>query len=470
MCGYEWNPEPNQILHVSGCPKCSGNYKRTQSEYINEIYKINQNIEVLGEFDGVYKKIKHKCKNCGYIWNPFPSDILHNGAGCPKCAGHMKRTHDDYIKEVKIKNPNVEVVGKYINTQTKIIHRCKTCGFEFTAYPYRILEGSGCPICCFPPLKIGPAPEYKNSIWASEYKGLAEYYGMTEEQMKTYMPHSNKKIEVKCPDCGMLKNIVIDKLLTRGIGCNKCSDNISYPEKFMMSLLDQIKVHYENQYSPQWAENRKYDFYLSKYNCIIETHGMQHYNGGFNVFGGRNLQEEKYNDELKEKLAKQNGIVNYIVIDCRESTMMWIKNNIMRSNITNLLNLTDKDISWEKCNMDALHSKIKDVAVLWNKKYSVGKIANDMKADRHTIVRWLKKAKECGLCNYTQEEANQRKCNVVLCIETNVIYLSQNKASKDLGIQQSHIGRSIKSNGRLSAGGYHFKFVEIEQNNLEGEK
>ena len=57
-----------------------------------------------------------------------------------------KKTHEKYVEEVKIKNPNVTVVGTYIDSKTKIIHKCNICNREWNAKPDN-LHYTGCPIC-----------------------------------------------------------------------------------------------------------------------------------------------------------------------------------------------------------------------------------------------------------------------------------------------------------------------------------
>ena len=52
--------------------------------------------------------------------------------------------------------------------------------------------------------------------------------------------------------------------------------------------------------------NKKYDFYFD--GIICETHGLQHYEHGFQCNGARTLEEEQLNDTYKEKVAKENGI------------------------------------------------------------------------------------------------------------------------------------------------------------------
>ena len=35
-----------------------------------------------------------------------------------------KKTHEEYVEELKVRNPTVEVVGRYIDAKTKIMHHC----------------------------------------------------------------------------------------------------------------------------------------------------------------------------------------------------------------------------------------------------------------------------------------------------------------------------------------------------------
>ena len=58
--------------------------------------------------------ILHCCKICGHEWRARPSNIL-SGHGCPKCARNVKMTQEQYVDEVKLKNPNIEVIDEYIS-------------------------------------------------------------------------------------------------------------------------------------------------------------------------------------------------------------------------------------------------------------------------------------------------------------------------------------------------------------------
>lgn len=58
-----------------------------------------------------------------------------------------RKTHEDYVAEVTMKNPNIEVVGKYVGANEKIEHRCLICNYEWYTTPTNILSGTGCSLC-----------------------------------------------------------------------------------------------------------------------------------------------------------------------------------------------------------------------------------------------------------------------------------------------------------------------------------
>lgn len=46
-----------------------------------------------------------------------------------------RKTHQEFIDEVQIKNQKVVVVGTYINYSTKIEAKCVKCGHVWLAWP-----------------------------------------------------------------------------------------------------------------------------------------------------------------------------------------------------------------------------------------------------------------------------------------------------------------------------------------------
>lgn len=394
-----------------------------------------------------------------------------------------KKTQEEYVAEVAMKNSNINVLEEYQGIDIKILHKCKICGYEWNISPKHVLRNQGCPICAGH--KVGPPPEYKNSIWSSKYRERAEYYGLTASQMQSISPHSKKIININCPTCGKSKNILIYNLLKQGLGCTKCSDGISYPEKFMMSILDQLHLDYKTQYSPNWAGGKRYDFYLENYNCIIETHGAQHYERGFYSCGGMTLEEERENDQVKKDIAKQNGILYYIIVDCRENTIEWIKSNVMNSDMPMILNFIEDDIDWKKCSIHALHSRLKEASDLWTKGLTTTLIATTMKVGITTVQRWLKQAAACELCDYTPQKGRERartdewknrisnthkgmpssnkNMHKIYCVELNTFFECASDIKKAMNLPTARILKCCK-NKRCTCGRYHWRYADDIEN------
>lgn len=312
-----------------------------------------------------------------------------------------KRTHKEYVAQVAQLNPNIEVVEEYIKRHTPILHKCKIDGHEWNPTPGNILRGYKCPVCSH--RTIGK--NFENSIWTSEYKEFFANY-LTEEQMKTAMPNSSKPITMICPDCGRQKAISPNRLFrTHSLGCI-CSDGVSYPNKFIYSLLNQLDIEYKPEYTFEWSDKRRYDIYIPTLNCIIENHGEQHYDNSFTHLDSRTLEEEQANDKHKRELALKNGIEQYIILDCRRSNIDWLKNSILNSILSKIFNLST--IDWIKCHEFACSNLINVAADWWNKGIGIYAIVKEMKLSDTTVVRYLKQATECGLCNYTKENSYKR--------------------------------------------------------------
>ena len=154
---HEWTVKPNNLLNGKGCPMCYNNrrgnsLRKTHEEFIKELAEINPNIEILGGYINTMTKILCKCKIDNHIWESIPSDLLNSYYGCPKCANRhrndgLRKTHEEFIKELAEINPNIEVLGKYVNNITKILCKCKIDNHIWESIPTNLLRGKGCSKC-----------------------------------------------------------------------------------------------------------------------------------------------------------------------------------------------------------------------------------------------------------------------------------------------------------------------------------
>lgn len=281
-----------------------------------------------------------------------------------------------------------------------------------------------------------------------------------------------------CPKCGRIKSnqISIGSICTNeGIGCS-CSDNISYPEKIMYALLNQLKINYISQATDNtftWSNKKQYDFYLTTMEILIETHGIQHYKEvGFTACGGRTLIEEQENDKLKKELALSNGIKeeNYIVIDCRKSELDFIKQNILKSNLAKLFDLSK--IDWIKCHEFALSNLVK-TACDYKKNDSnltsteIGEIMN---LGFCTIIKYLKIGNELGWCYYNAKEeqikattkGGKKNGMSIKCKETGHTFYSASECARcafDIfGIKMTQSGISLAINENRKYKNFTFRY------------
>lgn len=315
-------------------------------------------------------------------------------------------------------------------------YTCNVCGWtEGWIIEGNLLKGDSCSCCCNPPKTV--VPEI-NSIYA---KAPWMMRWISEENAKKYTPASSLKIDITCPYCGKKKKITIyDVFYNKSIGC-VCGDGTSYAEKFMYKLLKILNIDFKHQPSKgifEWCNKHKYDFYVPKYNMIIEMHGMQHYKDTKIGRGkGRTFKEEQENDKIKRELALSNAIKHYIELDCRYSNLEWIRNSILNSCLSELFDLSK--INWYECDIYAIKSnKLKDICEYWNNKeeWETAKhIGEAFDMDVTSIISYLKKGTKLGWCSYDPKEEMRKSAIRVSKITSKKVEIFKDR--KSLGIFES---------------------------------
>lgn len=299
-------------------------------------------------------------------------------------------------------------------------------------------------------------------------------YIVNIEDAYTHTFGSNKKIKWKCPNCGFEFLQSPNKFLCRKHYCNKCSDHVSYAEKFFDDFLNQTKLEYRHGIKFPWS-NYIYDFYVPHRNCIIEINGIQHYkDAGFSHIGGKTYEEEHRNDHDKMQCALRNGIRQYIYVDARKSDISWLSGSIRATDLQYWKEIKFEEINWNQCHKNALSSLIVTVAQSYeNGEHSVKNLAQLYDKSQTTIKTYLKQAAKIGLCTYSAEKSlkEARKLNGQYIIETMSKKVMQIKdgivVAEYPSIQEaqrqtqiSHVWDCIVEK-RKSAGGYVWRYKEI---------
>lgn len=303
-------------------------------------------------------------------------------------------------------NRNLTITDRYVTEHTYLKNNkeyvanikhykyiCNICGFN----DGDVLEGnlcnkkSGCSCC-------GGRTAVKGINDISTIRPDLIKYFIDINDAYTHTIYSEDKVCVKCPICGFEKQIIIHNLTRSGLGCNRCSDGISYPEKFIMSVLNQLHIKYITQYRID-GYKYKYDFYLTDFNTIIETNGEQHYT---NTFMRVNIEDIKTNDLNKKNVALQNNIDNYIELNCSKSEMDYIKNSIYKNEFLNRI-LDLNNIDWNLCHREALKNKLIEICAYWKENSdntNVDDVSKEFNISRTTILKYLHIGTDIGLCNY----------------------------------------------------------------------
>lgn len=391
--------------------------------------------EVKFEYDGITGKIKI----VGYNKDKHFLDVIYNNKYFKLYTCRLINCSLAYM--LKLRNFDYTYnVGEIVHTQIgkiEILEQLRNGKDNRRAYKYKCLEcgnidcidernliygNQNCNVCSRKKVLKGI-----NDI-ATTHPHLVKYF-VDIEDTYTHSSGMGGKVLVKCPDCKQKVDMIIRDLCYRDFSCPHCSDGISYPNKFMYGLFKNLNADFETEKTFKWSKNinhenktlsgnKRYDFYF-KYNnedYICEANGIQHYKESFQGCGGRTLKEEQKNDKLKKQLAINNGIKeeNYIVIDARFSEIEWIKNNILKSRLSEIFDLSKVD--WRKVEEFALSNRVKEICDLKrnNPNITVSEIAKIVKLETPTVRKYLKQGVKLEWCEYKPDESSRKK---IVCID-----------------------------------------------------
>lgn len=366
----------------------------------------------------------------------------------------------NYLKDKSISPLDVKTGKKYEFTCSQ--------GHTFESILSNVFQSGGfsCPICSGRRVLRG-----FNDLWTT-HPDIANRLKNKEDGYK-YNAGSNVKLPWVCPYCGHEKISTPNKMTIQKCFCVICGHDSSYPEKFISNLLNQFHIYFEREKIFDWSNNKRYDFYLPTYNCIIETHGKQHYTSSdFSYINGKTYIEEQYNDSDKMFSAKEYGkISHYIVLDCRKSETRWIKHSVLESELLDVLQIIPETIDWDECHKFAISNLIKSICQMYEHGMSIDELCREFNLSYNSILAKLKQGAQLGLCTYDPKNAiaQARKENGIRVVETrskpiiqmdmehNVIaeFPSIQEAQRILSI--SHIWDCIVGR-RNSAGGYKWRY------------
>ncbi len=214
--------------------------KKTHSEFIEELKIIDPNIQVIDKYMNNHTSIRVKCLKCGREWRPTPHDLLQ-GKGCKYCkikefSDKRRKPHIEFIKELSVINPNVDVLEEYKGRHIKIDVKCKICGLIWKSTPGDLLDGCGCRKC-----SIKKRSE-KNKMSHLDFVSRVSDLNPNVEVLSMYNG-VNQTVDTKCNKCGNIWKPKAVSLL-QGRGCpicalkNKSDKQRKTTEKYVAELFN----------------------------------------------------------------------------------------------------------------------------------------------------------------------------------------------------------------------------------------
>ena len=461
---------------------------------------IGYNISfIYGNIEGCVKIIKYENR---YLWIKYlekePFKILTDNFVKCKLGKYLGIKTDEFKIEIgdnlKDEKRDLTIVDrKYImNEKTGqnckwYKYKCNICGFcddrSWTIESHLLSRKDGCS-CCAGVIFI----EGINDVPTTAPE-IVKFFQGGYDEAKLYTKGSHEKIYPVCPDCGRIKDkaiMICGIYLNHSIGCI-CSDGKSYNEKLMFNILEQLKIDFEIEFTPDWCKyeykNRtcqgRYDFLLGYKNekYIVETDGGWHTND--NKRSGKTAKDSKIIDDEKDKLAKEHGI-KVIRIDCKKSDSEYIKDKIIYSELNDMVDLSV--VNWLKCEEFALSNLTKKACEIKrdNPDMTAIDISKIMKLSHSTICNYLKRGSEIwDWINYNGKEEQSKNCTkvgkslgIALEMFKDGISLGIFESASELarqseslfGIKLGQVGISaVCNNKRKKHNGYIFKYININQ-------
>lgn len=312
-CGYSYFVTPSNILSGKQCPKCQKRVRYTIGD-AKEIFKKSQKTLLTDEFKGVLSSMPFVCdlhKEYG-VQHATLSSVIHGG-GCRLCKNEKIRNSQPRLKYDQksvtelFKKSHLIVCGAYESMTKPINFYCEKhedIGMQTMTLNNFLYQHSTCKYC---------ARENISKEKSTPIKEIEQILGsMDLEYVDSKVDKSTivKFICKKHKDYGVQTSRLYK--LKQGQGCKLCS--ASSGETMVSSILHENNIGYEFQKKFDGLVGEKngqlsYDFFIPKYNALIEYQGQQHYMivDAFNATD-ETLRKQKKHDELKREYAKNNGI------------------------------------------------------------------------------------------------------------------------------------------------------------------
>lgn len=310
----DFSQTPDKHLSGQGCRQCAeekrGERKRdSQEDFIAKAKQIHGNKFGYDDvkFKGYDEEVTINCPIHGKI--KITPKVHLRGHGCYECgriANKEKRTkpQEDFISQAILLWGDKYDYSKvdYQGADKNVTIVCPIHG-DFQKKPYNHLSGQGCEKCSAE--EISKRFRKPLDVFLSQAR---QVHGKKYNYKNVEYKNTDTPVEIICPNHGSFEQTPYAHINLRS-GCPYCHE--SKGERMTSQVLDELGIKYKREYSFDDCLGKKcrrlyFDFYLPKYNTLIEYDGKQH----FEPLPNREYEFEETleRDEIKNNYAKNNKI------------------------------------------------------------------------------------------------------------------------------------------------------------------
>lgn len=306
--------------------------RKTHDEFVKEVQELyDGEYSVVGTYVLTKYPVTMRHNTCGNVWDIKPNLFLR-GRKCPACSKKNSfKTLEKFKQEVyELYGGKVEVIGEYVNCDYPIEARCVKHNVVFKRTPSTILKGKNNCTKCYGEMQS------KNQRKSPDVflQQLYDKHGGTIECLENYV-NTHTKIKFRCTICKE-EFIAEPNSVIRISGCPSCRE--PHGEKYIREYLKLKGTEFETQkafYGLVYKHPLYFDFFLPKYNLLIEYDGKQHFTS-IDFFGGEDMfRYQKERDDIKNRYAKNNKI-----------NLLRIPHTIKDENIEKEIEKTLKSLSY----------------------------------------------------------------------------------------------------------------------------
>lgn len=307
-CGHDWwSIAGNCYQQGNGCPICAAKYG-TRIKSTSQVKKelddcTNGEYTMISSYTGMHDDLILLHLKCGYHWKTSLNAVINRGQWCPNCGHHLKLTTEDFKQRVlDILGTEYTVLSQYKNNHTKVKMRHEVCGTEYEVRPTDVVSHhSRCPKC------FGTPKHTQEEVQQIITKKLGP-----EFKLISHYKSAGKKITIEHVPMKHTFTTMLGTIILGNISCPICNE--SHMESLTRQYLIEHNVQFEAQKKfPDCRYKRElpFDFYLPKYNLLIELDGGQHFKEVpyFDKEGSLdNLSTRTKRDTIKDTYCTSKGI------------------------------------------------------------------------------------------------------------------------------------------------------------------